>query len=78
MHNIPMETFVHELSGPHCSYFEHLSVAEEVLAHFCLLTGVFFCEAGCLAAASTSHYLTDLQGFFMRLFGMYRTGQETE
>lgn len=38
----------------------------------------FFCEAGCLAAASTSHYLTDLQGFFMRLFGMYRTGQETE
>lgn len=42
MHNIPMETFVHELSGPHCSYFEHLSVAEAVLAHFCLLTGVFF------------------------------------
>lgn len=28
-------------SWPHCSYFEHLSVAEEVLAHFCLLTGFF-------------------------------------
>lgn len=45
---------------------------------FAYWQGFFFCEAGCLAAASTSHYLTDLQGFFMRLFGMYRTGQETE